>query len=347
MSAAKLSVFYFTVLIFLFTGVKSWAKCESCHPTETKAYIHSPYIANQCAECHGGEKLSSNNQPVDLSEVKWFSKGTLLKGTSFISVPHLLQKQTIVFQTANPPKVFVFNPQTSQMLDDPGANNLQVISAGTCGIQNGLWWEAKICTEFNQPAAVEISCDGFYEYHDHWSSFHQITLAGLQEGKVYSCTIKAHNLFGQEVEKSFSFRVKKQPSISISEAHIVQAELYKLPSDELVIKIETDGKLLWRLGELPYSASETQTPADHPTLNTPLKTSLDVCYRCHPDQKSGITHPVKVPLKKGMKHTDLPLEDGLITCISCHEPHTGDMPYLLRKENTALCLSCHDDRYYH
>ncbi len=260
-------------------------------------------------------------------------------------IPHLLQKKALVLESSHPEKTFLLDPRSALELEEI-PSSLEILKAGPCGIKNGLWWEAKICVEFNQPAEVELSCDNFYEYHDHWSSFHQITLAGLKEGKFYSCSIKGRNLKGQTVEKKFSFQVKPQEEPVFQKAKKIQASLYRMASGELVIQIKSDGFFSWRLGELPYLPSDSNTIQDHPPLNSPLKTSLDVCYRCHPDQNSGATHPVRVPLKNGMKKTDLPLEGGLVTCISCHVPHSGNMPYLLRKENTALCLSCHDDRYY-
>ncbi len=343
MLAAKLFRFYLAVILIWFVGSTVWAKCESCHPQEAGVYLHSPYTRHKCEACHGG--FSSSGEKVDLSEVKWFSKGTLQQGISLITVPHLLQKKVLVFQSASPQKIFVLDPGTAQNLE-PNTQPLKILQIKTCGVKNELWWEAKICLEFNQPAEAEISCGNLYEYHDHLSSFHRITLAGLQEGKTYSCSLKGRNLWGQESEKKFSFEVKSQPEATLQEAREIEAVLYRLPSGELIIQVESDGTFFWRLGELPYRPTNPNLQGDHPVLNSPLKASLEVCYRCHPDQKSGVTHPVKVPLKKGMKKTDLPLEGGLVTCISCHVPHSGNMPYLLRKENTALCLSCHDDRYY-
>lgn len=74
------------------------------------------------------------------------------------------------------------------------------------------------------------------------------------------------------------------------------------------------------------------------------------CLLCHDgtvtDESSKylsgvVHHPLFVEMKG---KTDLPLAEGnKVYCASCHNPHhRGDRPFL-RKERTALCLSCHQD----
>jgi len=61
-----------------------------------------------------------------------------------------------------------------------------------------------------------------------------------------------------------------------------------------------------------------------------------LCRECHPQQRSN--HPVDVLPKT--KVTDLPLlAGGKVGCHTCHDPHRKKL--VLRKEFSALCLTCH------
>ncbi|NIO04687.1 MAG: hypothetical protein GTN74_08740 [Proteobacteria bacterium] len=58
-------------------------------------------------------------------------------------------------------------------------------------------------------------------------------------------------------------------------------------------------------------------------------------------------HPVRIDLKDPVRLSpDLPrIEDGMITCITCHEPHRSLDEYLLRKNwKRELCLSSHNPK---
>jgi predicted CXXCH cytochrome family protein len=83
----------------------------------------------------------------------------------------------------------------------------------------------------------------------------------------------------------------------------------------------------------------------HPSLKTKEKTGVESCYGCHPKEKLGLSHPVKVSLRLGMKKPmDLPLgEREDVLCTTCHDPHGGNQKYLVRKDRKReLCISCHD-----
>jgi predicted CXXCH cytochrome family protein len=65
----------------------------------------------------------------------------------------------------------------------------------------------------------------------------------------------------------------------------------------------------------------------------------ELCLDCHPDRVPPGEHKVDIvpsaPVKK------LPLTDGKITCITCHDPHKNLYGKLLRMPETELCTVCH------
>jgi predicted CXXCH cytochrome family protein len=72
-----------------------------------------------------------------------------------------------------------------------------------------------------------------------------------------------------------------------------------------------------------------------------LKPPSSLCIDCHPERKGDREH--RVDIVPSMPVKNLPLFEGTMTCVTCHEPH-GDSSYpvLLRDEPASLCKRCHD-----
>jgi len=71
-----------------------------------------------------------------------------------------------------------------------------------------------------------------------------------------------------------------------------------------------------------------------------LKKKLSaLCLDCHGDRKAPVEH--KVDIVPTMEVRGLPLTDGTITCITCHDPHANTHGSMLRMKNGDLCLVCH------
>jgi predicted CXXCH cytochrome family protein len=66
----------------------------------------------------------------------------------------------------------------------------------------------------------------------------------------------------------------------------------------------------------------------------------ELCLDCHPDRKKPAEH--EVDIRPSMRVRHLPLYNGKITCVTCHEPHgmTG-LVKMLRAMPSELCSYCH------
>jgi predicted CXXCH cytochrome family protein len=64
-----------------------------------------------------------------------------------------------------------------------------------------------------------------------------------------------------------------------------------------------------------------------------------LCLDCHPDRVAPAEH--KVDIVPPMAVKALPLFEGAMTCVTCHDPHANPYGTLLRKPEAELCLSCH------
>ena len=68
----------------------------------------------------------------------------------------------------------------------------------------------------------------------------------------------------------------------------------------------------------------------------------ELCASCHPDRKAPGEHRVGMLMDRARMNTTLPLVDGKVSCISCHEPHgLSGLGKLLRQAPERLCASCH------
>ena len=73
-----------------------------------------------------------------------------------------------------------------------------------------------------------------------------------------------------------------------------------------------------------------------PGLKKPVS---ELCFGCHKDRKPPGEHVVDVV--PSMRVNDLPLTNGKMTCITCHDPHKNPYGKLLRVSPQELCRRCH------
>jgi predicted CXXCH cytochrome family protein len=75
------------------------------------------------------------------------------------------------------------------------------------------------------------------------------------------------------------------------------------------------------------------------------KSSEEICLNCHKPDTDLLNHrhPYNTKPKKKLA-SDLKLTpDGLLECLSCHNPHSSKQPHMLKTEMDAICIGCHMD----
>lgn len=84
---------------------------------------------------------------------------------------------------------------------------------------------------------------------------------------------------------------------------------------------------------------------DTPTgVNATLSNSLpELCVTCHPDRVGKNEHIIGIPPPPTGMSQPLPLTNALISCTTCHDPHSQN-PRLLRVEANELCRVCHQGK---
>ena len=72
------------------------------------------------------------------------------------------------------------------------------------------------------------------------------------------------------------------------------------------------------------------------SVKAQLKTQqdADTCYTCHKSQRA-----------KAMRTSHHPVREGKMDCSSCHNPHEGNIPNMLKADSVnELCYTCHAEK---
>jgi len=70
------------------------------------------------------------------------------------------------------------------------------------------------------------------------------------------------------------------------------------------------------------------------------KTDTELCLECHPDRMGSSEHVVDV-IPSMQDVGGLPLAEGKMTCVTCHDSHKNTIRKMLRIPPGELCKSCH------
>lgn len=193
----------------------------------------------------------------------------------------------------------------------------------------------------------------FNSYKDIYSWEHRIELHKLKHKSRYIYRVKSKDLMGNiltskeatiDTSKEIHFSKTSENDKTLRPA-IKNITFFRLKDHE--------GLFLWIEANKATYCDVTLKEAKEKTVNPIHKfrinryATIDACLGCH---SFNVSHPVG--MKAEGEHvrapTDLPtIDDGIITCVSCHYPHGSNMPFLGRIDFKAdLCLKCHDDTIY-
>ena len=94
-----------------------------------------------------------------------------------------------------------------------------------------------------------------------------------------------------------------------------------------LLEIKKDCTLCHTTNDMRKGAAQLKKPA------------AALCLDCHPGRKSPGEH--KIDIVPSMPVKRLPLAEGKLTCITCHDPHQNTFGSMLRMPKAELCMECH------
>jgi DmsE family decaheme c-type cytochrome len=84
----------------------------------------------------------------------------------------------------------------------------------------------------------------------------------------------------------------------------------------------------------PAVAAARFTPTLTSNMAFTKRTSMEVCFECHPMRRAQL-----------QRSSHMPIREGLMTCANCHNPHGSPNPKLLIAATVnETCYKCHPER---
>jgi predicted CXXCH cytochrome family protein len=227
-------------------------------------------------------------------------------------------------------------------------------------IKRGVFMSVTLFWETDTPATTSVECHKKdseespvrIEDSEIYSWTHRIKVSGLSYKNIYICKAISEDLFGNRVESSEIIidtskeKAGKETDLDITvKPALKKAEFFRIEGRE--------GIFLWIEANIPsycyISFSEREEKPEEVVRHFTLGryATIEACENCH---TFTVSHPI------GVKATEenvriaedmFTIEDGIITCATCHSPHGSDKPFLARFDfRKDLCLKCHDESIY-
>ncbi len=180
------------------------------------------------------------------------------------------------------------------------------------------------------------------------SNRHNVTLGGLKHKNTYSYRVISRDISGNMLQSKEYFFDTSEDVSRMNESRdgegvsplIRDIKVFKTGrKDDFYLQVSTNKAvefLVW-FTEI-QQMEERQCYGYSPTRYS----TIDVCLTCH---KQDASHPVGVRSRnpKIKISEDLTtIEEGVLTCVTCHAPHGGEKVYFIRTIFPKnLCIKCH------
>lgn len=185
-----------------------------------------------------------------------------------------------------------------------------------------------------------------------FSNEHFARLTGLKSNTLYHYRITSRDIFGntsvsQDLIADPTDALNRKGSASSGNERGVRGGAPNIVDVRLFKAKRSSDAFLRYVASAPVKAALSITePSEmdkHGFGLAPARYStIDVCVKCH---SQGASHPVGVRSKG--PNTRIPpelptIEGGMMTCVTCHDPHGGDKEHLGRMDvKKDLCEACH------
>ncbi|MBI4683051.1 MAG: hypothetical protein HY757_08135 [Nitrospirae bacterium] len=225
-------------------------------------------------------------------------------------------------------------------------------------IQKRGFVRATISWDTDVPATSDIEYGlrgerpGTFKINDLYTRNHKIILNGLKHKSTYYFRTVSRDIYGntlrsEEHTLDTSGEFTRPTELKGDDAALPVVEhmqVFRMPGNKgLYLKVSAN-----KLSEISVKIKEIKNISkNHGVGLTAARYSrIDICYKCHSHDSS---HPVgiKAVSPKTKTPDGLPtIEDGIITCVTCHEPHGGERVHYNRFDfKQDLCMRCHLQKY--
>jgi predicted CXXCH cytochrome family protein len=366
-----LTIFFSLLLVISLLSSAAYAgnadqeDCLTCHEEKyVKATSYSnihPVVLNSCTKCHYFEAVKSKSNRIASMA---FQKDTifLLGDLTKKDKKHII-KIDALDTDRNPAEPMMINTSNEKISNYPEElyELTEISNIRTESVQKKIFAKAVISWNTSVPTAFEVEYGTSTKHRKvltskkNYAREHNAVLTGLRHKSKYTFTITSRDMNGKTIrseEHSFDTsrafdltNIKAEPEDdSYLEPGITYAELMNIANKkDVFIRISSNKLVRFNLSVTESKGKETRPCKNFVQTRT---STIKVCEECHAQNAS---HPVGVRSKNpDVKIPDeLPvIENGVITCVTCHFPHGGETEYFLRiKFSKEICVKCHPKQY--
>lgn len=351
-----------------------------------KKHIHSPVAKKRCIVCHLDVKSNVEQQKKEKGKnddkIKWLGENSSPATEHWFILPSDKVGDNLVVEVKNDASGV---QRREVSLSSLGANIRHLVNDNTHPlisevkaqkIERDILLSATIAWKTDKVSTSTVRygigrLNAVQDLDNHMAKEHNVVLYGLKSGKTYQYQVFSKDIFGNRSSsaiQTFSTVAASKPvAISIesgnsnetTSAFDLTNEVFRYGGNYL-LKIASNQPVSIMVGSSPQKpgqwarpnkqTSEKQVakklPVNHPKMKNKLDINSIVCQTCHIEIKKGLSHPVNVYPKPGMRiPAEYPtLADGRILCMSCHARHASDNNFrILKPTKKELCIGCHRD----
>lgn len=345
--------------------------CKSCHSgqkadslglkdiyaeIDSYRYAHPP-MGQGCSKCHISTGLKQGRAWEVISP--YVQKDTILFLQGLVFDRNYSVDVTARNESGNKANSYhtKFTPSEISAAVENDRKPPAILSSSVEDLKQAAFLEASIRWETDEPSNAIIEYGPSTAYGEKTRSErafvrdHRLKISGLAAGNTYHYRITARDMFGNSMtsgdfaadmsgllKKASSYRAIQDRFSASVRPEIQEAEVFKVKGTrDYYMQILADQPV-----RVTLKVVETSEMDKHGSGLLPARTSMiDVCLKCH---AQGASHPVGVR-STGMMQipAELPtIEGGMMTCVTCHEPHGGNKEYFGRMDmKKELCAACH------
>jgi len=357
-------------------------KCLECHratweEAESMRYIHLPFQQKKCLHCHESRKARRQRRMEEKrrseAQVTWLGRNPAPAKVQWLNFKADPYGATVLVEAKGPGvgvrRQRVKIPPVDDLESFPAADmpprisNVRVVE-----VERGIFLSARISWDTDQPATSLVRY-GIKALNQNsgldtsYTSHHEVVLTGIRANRTYRFKVESESMGGKKAvseEKEFStaraFRLDDEEKAFTAgeEGELsLECKAFRGKDDQYILRVTASHPVAVSVGlvpeerEKPYGSSDSGSEVvKHIITSSDLFANITVCYTCHREYQKILSHPINVYPKPGMViPSDYPtLDDGRISCNSCHANHASDIPFrLIKSGKKELCIGCHKD----
>ena len=334
----------------------SASACSKCHQEVYQKILTASFrhqrADRECALCH---VATEPPRGIDIASTSYKNTVTLkAPETTKDNYRIVIKAKDEAMRESQPLSTLVDITSLAEEVYKGGS--LQIFAVKVSEVSQGVFASASITWTTNLPTKgivryglsdkyVESQLDNIYEL----TETHRMSLSGLKPKSIYHFQIEAEDIVNNKVlskdfilDTSNIYKLAEEATLDDGSLPVIKSlRFFRIKGDQsLYVDVNTSKPSI-----ISLNLKDGSEPSAHGYgfLSNKFST-IEVCGKCH---KPEASHPVRIKVPSAIKTTlELPtIEDGLITCTTCHEPHGGSHSYMLRFEfsgiNSTLCIKCH------